>query len=87
MKPSDYFHRNFGVTFEDDEAGVMTRHLIGVDNLLWGNDYPHHRCHLAAPRWRRSTRSWTASPTTSARRMCFTNTVKLYGIDLSALPA
>jgi len=20
----------------------MTRHLIGVDNLLWGNDYPHH---------------------------------------------
>ena len=20
----------------------LTRHLIGVDNLLWGNDYPHH---------------------------------------------
>ena len=21
---------------------MLTRHLIGVDNLLWGNDYPHH---------------------------------------------
>jgi predicted TIM-barrel fold metal-dependent hydrolase len=41
LKPSDYFHRNFLVTFEDDEVGIRTRDLIGVENLLWGSDYPH----------------------------------------------
>jgi predicted TIM-barrel fold metal-dependent hydrolase len=41
MKPSDYFRQNFLVTFEDDEVGIRTRDLIGVDNLLWGSDYPH----------------------------------------------
>jgi len=42
MKPSEYFDRNFWVTFEDDKEGIATRHAIGVKNLLWGNDYPHH---------------------------------------------
>ena len=42
MEPSDYFRRQFYATFEDDEIGVRTRDLIGVENLLWGNDYPHH---------------------------------------------
>ena len=31
----------FWVTFEDDIHGIQTRHDIGVDNLVWGNDYPH----------------------------------------------
>ncbi len=41
-KPSDYFGRNFLMTFEDDRIGIMTRNEIGVGNLMWGNDYPHH---------------------------------------------
>ncbi len=39
-KPSEYFRRNFYVTFEDDEFGIATRHGIGVDRMMWGNDYP-----------------------------------------------
>jgi len=27
--------------FQEDEIGVRDRHIIGVDNLLWGSDYPH----------------------------------------------
>ena len=42
MKPSEYFHRQFYITFEDDEIGLATADYIGVDNLLWGSDYPHH---------------------------------------------
>lgn len=42
MEPSEYFRRQFYATFEDDEIGVRTRDLIGVENLVWGNDYPHH---------------------------------------------
>jgi predicted TIM-barrel fold metal-dependent hydrolase len=39
--PSHYFHRQFFATFEDDRAGVLTREMVGVDNLMWGSDYPH----------------------------------------------
>ena len=39
--PSTYFHRQFYATFEDDRAGVLTRELMGVENIMWGSDYPH----------------------------------------------
>ncbi len=41
MLPSQYWRRNFAITFEDDPLGIMTRDFIGTDTLLWGNDYPH----------------------------------------------
>ena len=40
-KPSDYWHQNFIATFEDDPIGIRTIDFIGVDNLMWGSDYPH----------------------------------------------
>ncbi len=40
-RPSEYWHRQFFATVEDDRAGVLTRELCGVHNLMWGNDYPH----------------------------------------------
>ena len=41
MLPSDYFHRNVFLGFQEDALGIRLRDLIGVDNLLWGSDYPH----------------------------------------------
>jgi predicted TIM-barrel fold metal-dependent hydrolase len=41
MLPSDYFHRNVFAGFQEDTMGIRDRHIIGVDNLLWGSDYPH----------------------------------------------
>ena len=41
MMPSDYFHRNVFLGFQEDQLGVRDRHIIGVENLLWGSDYPH----------------------------------------------
>ena len=29
------------VEFMQDDRGVRLRDVIGVDNLLWGNDFPH----------------------------------------------
>ena len=42
LKPSEYWARQFYATFEDDRVGIVTRDGIGVENLLWANDYPHH---------------------------------------------
>ena len=41
MLPSDYFHRNVFMSFQQDGVGIRLRDIIGVDNLLWGSDYPH----------------------------------------------
>jgi predicted TIM-barrel fold metal-dependent hydrolase len=41
MLPSDYWHRNMFVEFMEDDLGIQLRHIIGVDNMLWGNDFPH----------------------------------------------
>ena len=39
--PQDIWARQFYATIEDDRPAVLTRELIGVDNLMWGSDYPH----------------------------------------------
>ncbi len=41
MLPSDFFHRNVFCGFQEDGLGIRLRDIIGVDNLLWGSDYPH----------------------------------------------
>ena len=40
-KPSDFFHRNVSLTFQEDWLAVKNRALIGVESLVWGSDYPH----------------------------------------------
>jgi predicted TIM-barrel fold metal-dependent hydrolase len=39
--PSDFFHSNVFLGFQEDALGIRDRHIIGVDNLQWGADYPH----------------------------------------------
>ena len=41
--PSEYLRENVYFSFEDDRAGMLTVPLYGEDNLMWGNDYPHHQ--------------------------------------------
>lgn len=86
MEPSEYFRRNFYVTFEDDEAGVLTRRLVGVGNMLWGNDYPHHDA-----TWPNSMSAldqiFAGVPDPERERMVFSNTIDLYHIDVAKLPA
>lgn len=39
--PSDFFHRNVSISFQEDELGLRLRDVVGVHNLVWGSDYPH----------------------------------------------
>ena len=41
MLPSDFFHQNVYLSFQEDALGIRERYIIGVDNLMWGSDYPH----------------------------------------------
>ena len=39
--PSDFFHSNVFIGFQEDALGIRLRDVIGVDTLMWGSDYPH----------------------------------------------
>ena len=41
MIPSDFFHRNVFYGYQEDSLAIQLRHIIGVENLQWGSDYPH----------------------------------------------
>lgn len=39
--PSDFMRRNVYHGFQEDALGIQLRDMIGVDQMLWGSDYPH----------------------------------------------
>ena len=43
MLPSDFFHRNVVLSFQEDAIGIRLRDVISPDNMMWdvGSDYPH----------------------------------------------
>jgi predicted TIM-barrel fold metal-dependent hydrolase len=41
MKPSDYWYRQCYATYQSDPIGVKLLDELGVDNIMWGSDFPH----------------------------------------------
>ncbi|HEX2174119.1 MAG TPA: amidohydrolase family protein [Dehalococcoidia bacterium] len=82
--PSDYFRRNIWVTFIDDPIGLKLRHDIGVDRIMWSNDYPHQ-----ASSWPHSMevieRDFVGVSDEDKAKICRDNAATLYGFDLKAL--
>ena len=39
--PSDFLREQVAFSFQEDPIGLEMREHIGVENLLWGSDYPH----------------------------------------------
>ena len=39
--PSDFLSHNIYYGFMDDPLAIPLRNMIGVDQLVWGSDYPH----------------------------------------------
>jgi predicted TIM-barrel fold metal-dependent hydrolase len=40
--PSFYWHRNNAASFIVDRTGIELRNRVGVENIMWSSDYPHH---------------------------------------------
>jgi len=41
MKPSAYWYRQCYATYQSDPIGVKLLDELGVDNVMWGSDFPH----------------------------------------------
>jgi len=78
MLPSDYWRRNMFVEFMEDDLGVEMRKHIGVENMLWGSDFPH-----AESTWPQSKqfldRIFDGVPEEDRRKITSDNAAKLFG--------
>lgn len=81
--PSDFFRRNIAMSFQEDAIGIALRDQIGVDNLLWGSDYPHMESTF--PRSREILDTILADvPHEDRRKITCTNTARYYGFEVPA---
>jgi predicted TIM-barrel fold metal-dependent hydrolase len=77
MLPSDFFRRNVFIGFQEEDLGIQLRHHIGVDNLLWGSDYPH--AESTFPKSREILeRIFKGIPEGEKAKIAGANTAKLY---------
>ena len=81
MKPSDFFHRNVFASFQDDWTATALRSMIGVDNLLWGSDYPHTES--TWPESQRVIREiFEGVPEEEVRKITCLNTARVFGFSM-----
>jgi predicted TIM-barrel fold metal-dependent hydrolase len=79
-KPSFYFRRNCFLGASMTEPEMARRHEIGVDNIVWGNDFPHPE-----GTWPH-TRDWLRIkfhdvPEDETRKMLGLNALRVYKFD------
>ena len=66
-------------TSAEERAHRLT-HVLGVENLLWSTDYPHHGCDW--PETRKTVdEMFRGVPDDERRKMTADNAVKLYGLS------
>ncbi len=83
--PSEYFDRNCFIGASNTKRRELAhRYEIGIDNMLWGNDFPHPE-----GTWP-NTRKWLKTtfhdiPIAETRRMIGLAAAEVYGFDVAAL--
>jgi predicted TIM-barrel fold metal-dependent hydrolase len=85
LQPSEYFARqcHIGASFIRP-AEVPLRHVVGIDRIMWGSDYPHKEASF--PFTSEALRaSFAGVPYDEAAALLGGNAAKLYGFDLDAL--
>jgi len=86
MKPSDFFHRNVVLSFQEDAIGIRLRDVIGVDNMMWGSDYPHSESTF--PQSRKILAEILAGvPEDEQAKIVGGNTARVYGFEVAQVAA
>ena len=81
--PSEYFHRNFVCTFIKDQIGIQLRHDVGVRNMAWSTDFPHHGCDWPYSR-KVVGEMMVGVPDTERHQILAGNMMRIYGLSAAA---
>jgi len=82
--PSDFFHRNVVLGFQEDAVGIRLRDIIGVDNMMWGSDYPHSESTFPQSR-KILAEILTGVPDDERAKIVGGNTARVYNFDVAKL--
>jgi uncharacterized protein len=82
MLPSDYMAKHFPATFITDHYAVDNRHRIGVDRMLWSNDYPHITSDWPFS-WKTINASFASVPKDERHAMLAGNAQRIFGFGAS----
>ena len=85
-RPTEYWTRQcyIGASPPSGRLEVETRNVIGINNFLWGSDYPHPDG--AWPHSARRIREMFAGvPAAETRKMLGENAARVFGFDVAAL--
>ena len=83
--PSEYFHDNWLVTFIIDRFAVKNREDVGVKNMMWSTDYPHHGCDWPYSR-KIALEMMENVPANERYQICAGNMVDLYDLPQTLEP-
>jgi predicted TIM-barrel fold metal-dependent hydrolase len=84
MVPSDFFRHNVVLSFQEDAIGIRLRDVIGVNNMMWGSDYPHSESTF--PQSRKILAEILAGvPDDEQARIAGGNTARVYHFDVAKL--
>ncbi len=85
MSPSDYFKRNVGIGASCIPRGDMKyRHDMGIDQVMWGSDYPHPEGTWPSTR-DAMIDTFHGLPDEEVTKMLGENAIKFYGFDREKL--
>jgi predicted TIM-barrel fold metal-dependent hydrolase len=81
LKPSEYWQQNcFATPSSIHESEIETRHDIGIDQMIFGTDYPHPESTWPQTReWIQHT--FQGVPESDARKILGENALRCYGFD------
>jgi uncharacterized protein len=76
--PSEYIERHFHFGYMTDTFGIRNRHDVGVERILWSNDYPHISADWPFS-WRTIQSAFSGVPTEERQLILAGNAQRLYG--------
>ena len=83
LLPSEYWARQCKATFQNERLAASAISLLGADNVMWANDYPHPDGTWPASQQVFSDHLNTLSPA-DLHKVTFGNAAQLYGIKQPA---
>jgi len=86
MKPSEYFDRNCWLSASAlfDGGSTAVRHDIGMDNIMWGTDFPHPEGSWPHTR-EKMLKYMTGIPEAELTKLLGANAIGCYDLDQAAL--